>query len=126
MGASGIVNLLLPSFFLFPSLIFVIIIWLWLASELRRAGQAHLRLWTLSFPLLALALGAVITLLASLISEGGLTVYPTHVWVGSWALALWPLLVGLVAWRTPPAPTTPPAPETSQALPAASQTEVAQ
>jgi hypothetical protein len=123
MGASGVVNLLLPSFFLFPSLIFVVIIWLWLAGELRRAGQTRPRLWTFSFPLLALALGAIITLFASLISQGELKVYPTHVWVGSWALVLWPLLVTIVAWRTPPSTT---APETPPALTATPQAEAAQ
>lgn len=128
MGASGVVNLLLPSFFLFPALIFILIIWLWLAGELGRAGEARLRLWTFSFPVIALAVGVVIALVASFISQGALKVYPMSVWGGSWALALWPLLVAWVAWRTPPAP---PAPETSQGLPAdatpaASQAEASQ
>jgi hypothetical protein len=117
-GANGVVTLAFPWFFLFPALVFIIIVWLWLASELRRASATRLRLWTFSFPLIALVACAIFTLIASLISQGALIVYPISLWYGSWALVVWPLLVALVGWRARPAtaPEVTTAPESQPAL----------
>ena len=67
--------------------------------ELRQLGAGRVRRTVVFFPLITLAIGAVATLIISVASSGSLTVLPFDLWYGSFALALWPLFMALVAWR---------------------------
>ncbi len=102
-GLSGLTPLLLPSVLLVPSLALILSAWIWMLVELRRLQAARLLAFGYIFPVIALVAGLAISLLTSVNAQGGLTIYPFNVWNGSFALALWPLLVTLVAifWRGP-------------------------
>ncbi len=102
-GLSGLTQLLLPGAFLAPSLALILTTWIWMLVDLRRQGAARLLVFGYTFPVITLFAGLVITLLTSVNTKGGLVVYPFNVLYGSFALALWPLLIMLVAifWRRP-------------------------
>lgn len=95
----GFFALLAPSLLLFPALALILATWIWMIRELRRMGAGRLRVVVILVPLITLILGVAVTITSGLVSTGSLTIYPFDMWNGSFALALWPLLMALVAWR---------------------------
>lgn len=98
----SLVVLLLPFAMLIPSLAIGLAAWIWEIVELRRmnAGQTT-RVFVALFPLVVIIVGVAVTLLTSVTDQGSVVVHPFNSWSGTFALALWPLLVALVAifWR---------------------------
>ena len=114
--SQGFIDLLLPLVFLIPSLTMIVAAWIWEIVDLRRMNAEHTRIVVAFFPLIAIIVGGAVTLLIRVLDQGRVVSYPYSVWPrtynllsdlsGIYALALWPLLVSLVAifWRGP-APT---------------------
>ena len=107
----GFIDLLLPLIYLIPSLIMIVAAWIWEIVDLRRMNAGRARLFVSLFPLIAIIVGGAVTLLIRVASQGRGVGYSYSVWPGTYnlvsdlsgiyALALWPLLVALVAlfWR---------------------------
>ncbi len=93
-------SLLLPLLILFPSAILIVVAWAWEINVARRLGARRLLRAVVAFPVVSLIAGLAVAFLTS-ISAQGLVMYPINIGYGSFALALWPLLVTLTAafWR---------------------------
>lgn len=94
------IRLLYPQFFLLPSLVLCVLVWVWTLREARMAGARGLRATIACLPLLALAATVAVAFLTSLTPQG-LAMRPINIGFGTFALAGWPLLIGLFAafWR---------------------------
>lgn len=103
VAANGLTPLLIPSAALLPCLSLILGAWIWMLVDVRQLRAARLLIFGYSFPVIALVIGLAVTLLTSFNSQGMLIVQPLNLWYGDFALALWPLLVTLVAlfWRRP-------------------------
>ncbi len=109
MIANSPLSALLYVVFLIPALTLILIAWIWELRELRQAQAMGLLAFAATFPLIALAAIFVGAVLAA-VSQGipPLEFTPLHLWDGEFALALWPLLVSIIAFarrqRAPRAP----------------------
>lgn len=114
----GAISLLDPQLFLFPSLMMIVVVWLWALREIRRLGGQRLAVVVAWLPLLALLAVVAVAFLTS-ITPQGLRMRPINIGFGTFALAGWPLVVALIAafWRpdAQPGPAAPAAPETGAA-----------
>ncbi len=108
-GSNSLTQLLLVNVFLIPCLSVIFAVWIWMLVDLRRQQAMRLFAFGCAFPVFALVTWVVVTFLTSSHSQKALAVYTVNLWYGSFALALWPLLVTLVAifWR-PARPVTSP------------------
>jgi hypothetical protein len=102
-GSNALAGLFVIDAFLIPCLVPVIGVWIWMLVDVRRQRAARLLIFGYTFPVLSLALWVVIVFLTSSHSQKALVVYTGNLWIGSFALVLWPLLVTLVAifWHGP-------------------------
>ena len=112
----GFIDLLIPLEYLIPSLAMIVAAWIWEIVDLRRMNAWRTRVVVALFPLISIIVGGAVTLLVRVASHGRMVGYPYSVWPGTYnlvsdlsgiyALALWPLLVTLVAlfWRRPAQP----------------------
>jgi hypothetical protein len=94
--------LLIPVLLLAPSLVMIIVGWVWELSALRRMRRQGAIIVVALAPLITLV--AVLAVAAIAAVSSGLAPQdftPLHLWTGGFALALWPLLVSVVAfiWR---------------------------
>jgi hypothetical protein len=99
--------LLIPVLLLAPSLVMIMVGWVWELSALRRMRRQGAIVLVALAPLIALV--AVLAIAAIAAVSSGLAPQdftPLHLWTGGFALALWPLLVSVVAfiWRERHAP----------------------
>lgn len=99
-----------------PALALILVCWIWQLRELRRMGERGLLIFAATFPVIALVTVVIIIVLATTSSHvAPLAFNPLHLWSGEFGLAIWPLLVSIVAWvrrepRRMAAPTVPPGP----------------
>jgi hypothetical protein len=101
VGASPLI-LLIPLLLLAPSLVMIIAGWIWELIALRRMRRQGAIIVVALAPLIALV--AVLAIAGIAAVSSGLApqdATPLHLWTGGFALALWPLLVSVVAfiWR---------------------------
>src|SRR5579859_7449937 len=98
-----ILGMLIPLALLFPSVTLTLAGWVWELVDLRRMGAGRQRAFVAWLPVIAILVGVAATLLTGYTSQSGWQLYPFNTWFGSFALALWPLLLTLVAvfWRRP-------------------------
>ena len=101
IAGGNLTSLLITNAYLLPCLGVMLGVWIWMLADLRRLRAARLLPFVYVFPVIVLVTGIAITLLTSLQTHGALIVRVINLWYGSFALALWPLLVTLVAlfWR---------------------------
>lgn len=92
-------TLLLQFMFLAPAVIMALVVWIWQIIELRRMGERNTLIAVATFPALALVAIVVITALATVSSgRAALAFTPLDLWTGKFGLALWPLLISIVAF----------------------------
>lgn len=101
MGAmvkSSPLVLLLAPLLVAPSLALIGVGWIWELIALRRMRRQGALVVVALAPLIALAVGLAVAALDA-VSDGvaPLAFTPIHLWVGGFALTLWPLLVSVVA-----------------------------
>ena len=103
LAGNHLTSLLITNAYLLPCLGVILGVWRWMLVELRRQRAARLLTFGYAFPVIVLVTDIAITLLSSGQTHGTLIVRMINLWYGSFALALWPLLVTLVAlfWRRP-------------------------
>jgi hypothetical protein len=91
--------ILIPFVALSPALGIILVGWIWEMIELRRVGARGTLVFVAVFPLITLVAIMIATFIAAA-SEGvaPLDFTPIHLWMGEFALALWPLLVSIVAF----------------------------
>lgn len=99
MVASSPRALLFPPLLVAPSLALILVGWIWELTTLRRMRRQGALLLVALVPLIALAVGLGLAALDA-VSDGvaPLAFTPIHLWVGGFALTLWPLLVSVVAF----------------------------
>lgn len=96
--ASSPLVLLVAPLLVAPSLALIGVGWIWELIALRRMRRQGALVVVALAPLIALAVGLAVAALDA-VSDGvaPLAFTPIHLWVGGFALTLWPLLVSVVA-----------------------------
>lgn len=98
-----------------------LVCWIWELRELRRMGERGLLIFAATFPAIALVTVAIIIVIATTRAHmAPLDFNPLQLWQGEFGVAVWPLLVSIVAWvrreprrvASPAIPTSPTGPAT--------------
>ncbi|HEU5344586.1 MAG TPA: hypothetical protein VFU60_09595 [Ktedonobacterales bacterium] len=99
MVASSPGVLLWPPLLVAPSLALILVGWIWELTALRRMRRQGALVVVALAPLIALAVGLALAALDA-VNDGVAPAAFTaiHLWVGGFALTLWPLLVSVVAF----------------------------
>lgn len=82
-----------------PALTLILAAWIWQIVELRRMGARGMLAFAATFPIITVVVMAAVTLIAA--ASAGfapLAFTPLHLWTGEFGLAVWPLLVSIVAF----------------------------
>ncbi len=104
-----------------PAVALILVCWIWQLRELRRMGERELLIFAATFPVIALVTVAIIIVIATTRAHmAPLDFNPLQLWQAEFGLAVWPLLVSIVAWAPralrriarPTSPTGPTGPAT--------------
>ncbi len=104
-----------------PAVALILVCWIWQLRELRRMGERGLLIFAATFPVIALVTIAIIIVIATTNAHmAPLDFNPLQLWQGEFGLAVWPLLVSIIAWvrrehrpvASPAGPTGPTGPAT--------------
>lgn len=107
--ASSPFTVLVPFLLLSPALALILVGWIWQLITLRQMGARGALIFVACFPLIALVAIAITIVLRTVTQNTApLDFTPLQLWVGEFALALWPLLVSIVAWAMRPRAAEPP------------------
>lgn len=82
-----------------PAVALTLVCWIWQLRELRRMGERGLLIFAATFPAITLVTVAAIIVIATTNAHiAPLDFNPMQLWDGEFGLAVWPLLVSIVAW----------------------------
>ncbi len=82
-----------------PAVTLILVSWIWQLRELRRMGERGLLIFAATFPVITLVTVAVIIVISTARAHiAPLDFTPLQLWDGEFGLAVWPLLVSIVAW----------------------------